>query len=89
MFWVFKLSFVIDILAFFWLGNFLGYSLKNLAIFFLIVWSLSYWIGLKCVQLHWKPNCTKQDIKIIFMISMGLYHPLDGITNLKHKFCVS
>ncbi len=34
MFWGFKLSFVVDILAFFWLGNLLGYLLKNLAIFF-------------------------------------------------------
>jgi len=31
MFWVFKLSFVVDILAFFDLVTFLGYSLKNLA----------------------------------------------------------
>jgi len=30
MFGVFKLSFVVDILAFFWLCNFLGYSLKKL-----------------------------------------------------------
>ncbi len=34
MFWVFKLRFVVDIFGLFWLGNFLGYSLKNLAIFF-------------------------------------------------------
>jgi hypothetical protein len=34
MFWVFKLSFVVDILAFFDLATFLGYSLKNLADFF-------------------------------------------------------
>jgi len=34
------LSFVVDILAFFGLGDFLGYSLKFLAIFFLVVWSL-------------------------------------------------
>jgi len=27
----------------------------------------------------------KQDIKIIFMISMGLYHPLDGISNLEYN----
>ncbi len=39
MFWAFKLSFVVNILAFFWLGNFLGYSLKSLANFFLIIWS--------------------------------------------------
>jgi hypothetical protein len=38
MFFVFKLNFVVDISAFF--GNFFGYSLKNLAIFFLIVLSL-------------------------------------------------
>jgi hypothetical protein len=29
MFWVFKLSFVVDILAFFDLATFFGYSLKN------------------------------------------------------------
>jgi hypothetical protein len=34
MFLIFKLSFVVNILAFFWLGNILGYSLKNLAIFY-------------------------------------------------------
>jgi hypothetical protein len=34
MFWAFLLSIVVDILAFFLLGNFLGYSSKNLAIFF-------------------------------------------------------
>jgi predicted nuclease of restriction endonuclease-like RecB superfamily len=34
MFWVFKLSFVVDIFGFFWLGNFFGYSLKKLANFF-------------------------------------------------------
>ncbi len=33
MFWAFKLSFVVDLLNFFWLGNFLGYFLKKLAIF--------------------------------------------------------
>jgi hypothetical protein len=42
MFWVFKLSFVVDILALFGLGDFLGYSLKNSAIFFRIVWSLCF-----------------------------------------------
>ncbi len=35
MFWSFKLSFVVDILAFFDLATFLGYSLINLAFFFL------------------------------------------------------
>ncbi len=33
MFLVFKMSFVEDIFAFFWLGNFLGYSLKKFGIF--------------------------------------------------------
>jgi hypothetical protein len=33
-FWAFKLSFVVDILAFFDLATFWGYYLKNLAIFF-------------------------------------------------------
>ncbi len=33
MFWTFKLSFVVDILAFFDLANFLVYFLKKLAIF--------------------------------------------------------
>jgi hypothetical protein len=41
MFLVFKLSFVVDILAFFD-GDFLGYSLKNLAILFLIICGLYY-----------------------------------------------
>jgi hypothetical protein len=34
MFLVFKMSFVVDIFAFFLLGYFLGYSLESLAIFF-------------------------------------------------------
>jgi hypothetical protein len=33
MFWAFKLSFVVDILAFSWLGDCLGYFLKNWAFF--------------------------------------------------------
>jgi hypothetical protein len=33
MFWVFKLSFVVDSFAFFDLATFLGYSLKDLAFF--------------------------------------------------------
>jgi hypothetical protein len=34
MFWDFKLSFVVDILTFFGLGDFLGYFLKKWANFF-------------------------------------------------------
>jgi hypothetical protein len=34
MFWVFKLSFVVDILAFIDFWDFLGYSFKKLANFF-------------------------------------------------------
>jgi hypothetical protein len=34
MFWAFKLSFVVNILAIFWLGDCLGYFLKNWANFF-------------------------------------------------------
>jgi hypothetical protein len=37
MFLAFKLSFVVDILAFFWLGNLLGYFFKIWWIFFLIL----------------------------------------------------
>jgi hypothetical protein len=33
IFWAFNLSFVTDIWAFFWLREFLGYFLKNWAIF--------------------------------------------------------
>ncbi len=39
-FWAIKLSFVVDILAgLFWIGDGLGYFLKNWAIFFQIFWS--------------------------------------------------
>ncbi len=43
MFWVFKFSFVVDILAFFGLATFWAILWKIWQIFFLIVWSLWIW----------------------------------------------
>ncbi len=60
MFWVFKLSFVVDILAFFDLATFWAILWKIWRIFLLIVWSL-WWHYMKRRMWNYVYNMTSMD----------------------------